>query len=165
MDANEWNVAKNNIMHQMLDIDGTFGVKSPYTHEIWVYVDENTSIDEISSIMDHFNVKWYKYNDKRVKSTRRVKICVNVWHNHGELVPITIMSCGHGENALKKHETMWLCTKAKHYCMDLVNDDQIPLYGCEICTINWLCGDCDEYHVEPPFNTCKQAVITWNDTK
>jgi len=160
MGEKPWELEKNHIMHQMLDVKGVFGVKSPYTMEIWVYCHEYTIIGEISSIMNNNQLMWSKYNDKRVNSTRRVKINVN-WYknplNVGGITPIHVMSCGHGENRLKKHESMQLCPKAIKYCMEMVNDGEIPLYGCESCIINWLCSDCDEYHHEHPYLGCYHA--------
>jgi hypothetical protein len=160
MNQKQWKLKKLNIMKQMLDVPGVFGVKSPNMFTMHVYCDECTQIGLISTIMDMSNVKWHKYNDKRVNCTRRVKICVN-WHYNnqynGEITPIALMACGHGENNMKSHQNMHICAKSKQYMQELVEIGELDVNGCETCTIEWLCSDCDDFTPNPPWMSCKHA--------
>lgn len=53
--------------------------------------------------------------------------------------------CTHQPDQLKKVSEMQVCNNGKLYLQELVDTDELPVLGCEQCTIEWLCGDAIEH--------------------
>lgn len=74
--------------------------------------------------------------------------------------------CKHGTKHHKHINTMHICPKAIKYCMELVNDGEMPPIQCEMCVIQWICGDpietcMDDTEIHQWYEQCVQNGAFW----
>jgi hypothetical protein len=60
--------------------------------------------------------------------------------------------CKHGANHMKRIEDMHICGFGHEYVKRLVESGEMPPIQCELCIIEWLCGD--------PVETCVNDDLT-----